>query len=68
MSDSPRNEAARWMPLLVVGMSLNTLGITLTSLGRARFVLMGAGIVLMLLTVVKITSIAKRQSDAARER
>lgn len=46
-------DIARLMPLLVVGMMLDTLGIVLTGLGNARFALMAAGVAMILAFVVK---------------
>ena len=54
MADRKSQEVARWMPLLVVGISLNTIGIVLRSLGPARFLMMGAGLVLLLISVLKL--------------
>ena len=44
---------ARRLPLLVLGIVLNTLGIVLTSLGNIRFVLCAVGLILILTFVVK---------------
>lgn len=64
MSESPNNEAARWIPLIAVGICINTLGITLQRAGRFRFVLMGIGILIMLVALVKLLSIVQRQKNA----
>ena len=50
---------ARLIPLLVVGIMLNTLGIVLTGLGNLRFVLMGAGVLMMLAFIVKALAARK---------
>lgn len=46
--------AARLIPLLVVGMMLNTLGIVLTGIGNFRFVIMAAGLALILTFIIKV--------------
>ena len=48
--------AARWLPLLVVGISVNTVGISLSSAGPWRYVLMAAGILIMLVAITKMVS------------
>lgn len=45
-----------YIALVTVGTSLNTLGIVFQSLGWPRFVLMGAGILLMLVGIVKLVA------------
>jgi len=42
--------------LIAIGTSLNTLGIVFQSLGWARYVLMGAGILMMLVGVVQVVA------------
>ena len=60
-------ETARWIPLLVVGMSLNTLGIVMTSLGWARYVLMGGGLLLILVALLKSIAASKRAGGPPAE-
>lgn len=55
--DSPTNQKIPvYVALVAVGTCLNTLGIVFQSLGWPRFVLMGAGILLMLTGVVKLVA------------
>ena len=59
----PQNPiTARLIPLLVVGMMLNTSGIVLTSLGNARFALSAVGIAMILTFLVKV--LAARRSGS----
>lgn len=51
--DPQDSRIARLIPLLVVGMTLNTLGIVLSSLGPLRFALVGIGLALMLVFIVQ---------------
>ena len=61
MTDQPpQNPAAKWIPLMVVGISLNTLGIVLARAGAMRFVLMGAGLLLLLVSVAGMISSQKK--------
>ncbi len=46
-------DIARLIPLLVVGIMLNTLSIVSTSLGDIRFLMMAAGLACMLIFIVK---------------
>lgn len=57
--DQQDTRIARLIPLLVVGIMLNTLGIVLTGLGPLRFALMAVGAVLMLVFIVKGLQIRK---------
>jgi len=57
--DPQDTRIARLIPLLVVGIMLNTLGIVLTSLGPLRFALMALGVALMLAFIVKGLQIRK---------
>jgi hypothetical protein len=41
-----------WLPLLITGISVNTLGIVLLRAGAIRYVLMVAGLLLMLMALV----------------
>ncbi|MDQ3229947.1 MAG: hypothetical protein M3Q13_09520 [Pseudomonadota bacterium] len=52
-------KVARLMPLLVIGIILNTLGIVFTSLGNIRFALIGVGLALMLTFIVKAIAARK---------
>jgi hypothetical protein len=52
-------KVARLIPLLVIGIILNTLGIVLSSLGNVRFALMGVGLALVLTFIVKALSARK---------
>ncbi|HEX7243655.1 MAG TPA: hypothetical protein VF263_25435 [Longimicrobiaceae bacterium] len=51
-----------WVVFLVLGMTFNTLGITLRSLGWARYVMMGAGLALLLTAVVLALRDARSRS------
>lgn len=53
--DSQNNpKIAALVPLLVVGIMLNTFGIVFQSAGALRYVMMGAGVLLMLVAVVRM--------------
>lgn len=52
---------AAFVPLLVIGIVLNTLGIVFTGFGNVRYVFMVAGLALMLVGVVKM--LASRGKD-----
>lgn len=52
-------KVARLMPLLVIGIILNTLGIVFTSLGNIRFASIGVGLALMLTFIVKAIAARK---------
>lgn len=56
MPETGRQAAAVYMPLLAIGVGLNTLGIVFQSLGWARYVMMGAGLSMMLICVVKLVA------------
>ena len=60
MDDPNRSALARWLPILIVGTSLNTIGIVLRGAGVFRWVLVGAGILLMLVAVVGMLSANRR--------
>ena len=60
MDDPNRSATARWLPILIVGMSLNTIGIVLRGAGVFRWVLVGAGILLMLAALVGMLSANRR--------
>lgn len=49
---SPPKNFSLWMGLLVIGISMNSLGVSLTRLGAARFIVMGLGILLLLVALV----------------
>ena len=57
MDSNTNPKAAALIPLLVVGIALNTIGIALQGLGNARFVMMGAGCLLMLVAVVRMVKL-----------
>jgi hypothetical protein len=59
MSANSNQRAAAYLPLLTVGICLNTIGIALPSLGWARYVLMGAGVAILLMCVVKMAAARK---------
>ena len=54
MPDAKQQKMAALMPLLIIGTMLNTLGIVFTSLGWARYVMMGAGLLMLLVFLVKM--------------
>jgi hypothetical protein len=56
MSTSSEQRAVISIPLIAMGVCLNTLGIVFQSLGWGRYVLMGAGLSIMLIGVVKLLS------------
>lgn len=58
-----RKKSAVWVPLMVVGMMLNTLGIALTDIGAFRFVLMGVGLALLLASVLLTLRDARRNGE-----
>ncbi len=51
--ENKQEDVARLIPLLVLGIVLNTLGIVFTSLGDIRFLMMAAGLACMLIFIVK---------------
>ena len=59
MSTSSEQRAAVFIPLIALGVCLNTLGIVFQSFGWARYVLMGAGLLIMLFAVVKLLARSK---------
>jgi hypothetical protein len=65
LTESPNTRAARWIPLLVVGITLNTLGVVLPGLGRLRLVFTGAGLVLLFVALVKLATIARGSDDVS---
>jgi hypothetical protein len=56
MSVSSEQRAVISIPLIALGVCLNTLGIVFQNLGWPRYVLMGAGLSIMLIGVVKLLS------------
>jgi predicted phage tail protein len=60
MTKSADERAAPWIPLLVTGISLNTLGITLFNSGWIRYAFMAAGLAMILTAVVKMLATARR--------
>lgn len=63
MPETPNREPASWVALLVIGTSLNTIGIAFSGLGVFRYILMGAGLLLLLTSVVKLARSAPRSKD-----
>lgn len=57
---SQKNVAAKWIPLMVVGICLNTIGIALGRAGAIRFVLMGLGLLLLLVALTGMISAQKK--------
>ena len=53
MADGQKKPGASWIVLLVMGVMLNVMGIALVSLGWPRFVLMAAGLGLLLAAVLQ---------------
>ena len=62
MSDKSSGGGSTWVVFLVLGMTLNTLGITFRTLGWARYVMMGAGLALLLTAVVLVLRDARSRS------
>jgi hypothetical protein len=56
MSRPTNQNLAFYTALIALGTSVNTLGIVFQSLGWPRFVLTGAGIVMMMIGVVKLVA------------
>mgnify|MGYP006190937601 CR=1 FL=1 len=56
-NDDRKAKVAALIPLFVIGTMLNTLGIVFVSLGWARYVMMGAGLLLMLLFVIRVVQL-----------
>lgn len=54
MGTNTNAKTAAMIPLLVVGLILDVLGIVMTSLGPIRFVVMGVGVLLMLIALVRM--------------
>jgi hypothetical protein len=60
VSDASQKDVAGWIALLVVGISLNTVGIALSRAGAIRFVLMGAGLLLLLVALIGLLRARQR--------
>lgn len=60
MTDQQQNNPGKWIGLMVVGISLNTVGIALTRAGAIRFVLMGLGLILLLTALTGMISAQKK--------
>jgi hypothetical protein len=56
MSRPANDKLPLYIALVALGTSLNTLGIVFQSLGWARYVLMGSGVLLMLVGVIKLVT------------
>lgn len=52
MENESNRQTAGWLALLVIGISLNTVGIALTEVGTLRWVLVGLGLMLLLISVI----------------
>lgn len=63
MTGSPNSRTRRWIPLLVVGIFLNTLGIVLSGLGTPRYLMMGAGLVLIAVAMLQMLAIARADGE-----
>lgn len=65
MHNKPDDDVTRFIPLLVAGIVLNALSVVFTGLGDIRFLMMGAGLILMLVFIVKaIASRAAARRDS----
>lgn len=49
---SPPKNFSLWMGLLVIGISMNSLGVSLSRLGAVRFIFMGVGLLLLIVAFV----------------
>jgi hypothetical protein len=61
MSASSRSKQVAALGLLVVGVGLDTLGIVLRPAGGSRFVLLGAGLALLLVALLWLARLARDQ-------
>ncbi len=62
MTHDPRRTSVS-IALLVIGTTLNALGIALTGAGAVRYLLMGLGLALLLTAVVRLVSQRPDASD-----
>ncbi len=65
-NDATRLQLARWMAVLVVGISLDTIGLVLLGAGPLRFVLIGVGVILAIIACVRVVTIARQAANESR--
>jgi hypothetical protein len=54
------------MAVLVVGISLDTIGLVLLGAGPLRSVLIGVGVILAIIACVRVVTIARRAANESR--
>lgn len=64
MKDSSRVQLARWIAVLVLGITLNSMGLILFRLGPLHFFIMGVGVLLEIIGFVRIVMIARGEGGS----
>lgn len=60
MPEQSQQKIALWISVMAIGTSLNTIGIVLVRAGAIRYVLMGAGVLMLLIALIGLINSFKK--------